>query len=208
MKKIWLIFLNITIVFNVMALQFSEGNQYISLDKPLTSNPQILEFFSFYCSHCYQFEQVYQLSDNIKKMLPANTKITRYHVNFLGSLGKPLTQAWAVAIALSVEDKVSPLMFETIQKTQVVKTPDDIRNIFIKAGVNAVDYDAALNSFVVKYLVLQQEQAAENLHLNSVPAVFVNGKYMIKNNGLDSSSMDVYVQQFSDVVKFLSQQSE
>ncbi len=191
-----------------MALQFSEGNQYISLDKPLTSNPQILEFFSFYCSHCYQFEQVYQLSDNIKKMLPANTKITRYHVNFLGSLGKPLTQAWAVAIALSVEDKVSPLMFETIQKTQVVKTPDDIRNIFIKAGVNAVDYDAALNSFVVKYLVLQQEQAAENLHLNSVPAVFVNGKYMIKNNGLDSSSMDVYVQQFSDVVKFLSQQSE
>ena len=69
--------------------------------------------------------------------------MTKYHVEFPGPLGKQLTQAWAVAMALGVEDKVSPLMFEAVQKTQTVQTPDDIRNVFVKAGVTAADYDAA-----------------------------------------------------------------
>ncbi|NIH12374.1 MAG: thiol:disulfide interchange protein DsbA [Serratia symbiotica] len=206
MKKIWLALVGMAMAFSAMAAQFSDGAQYVTLDKPVTGEPQILEFFSFYCPHCYQFEQIYHVSENAKKALPADTKIARYHVEFLGPLGKPLTQAWAVAMALGVEDKVSPLMFEAVQKTQTLKTSDDIRSVFVKAGVSAADYDAALNSFVVKSLVVQQEKAAEDLQLRGVPAVFVNGKYMVKNDGLDTSSMDAYVKQFADVVKFLSQQ--
>ncbi|VTR42201.1 Thiol:disulfide interchange protein DsbA precursor [Serratia fonticola] len=87
-----------------------------------------------------------------------------------------------------------------------MQTPDDIRKVFVNAGVAGEDYDAALNSFVVKSLVAQQEKAAEDLQLRGVPAVFVNGKYMVKNDGLDTSSMDVYVKQFADVVKFLTEQ--
>ncbi|OFB50041.1 protein disulfide isomerase [Serratia marcescens] len=206
MKKIWLALVGMVMAFSASAAQFSDGAQYVTLDKPVTGEPQVLEFFSFYCPHCYQFEQVYHVSENVKKALPASTKMTKYHVEFLGPLGKQLTQAWAVAMALGVEDKVSPLMFEAVQKTQTVQTPDDIRNVFVKAGVTAADYDAAWNSFVVKSLVVQQEKAAEDLQLRGVPAVFVNGKYMVKNDGLDTSSMDAYVKQFADVVKFLSQQ--
>ncbi|RTF68380.1 thiol:disulfide interchange protein DsbA [Serratia marcescens] len=206
MKKIWLALVGMVMAFSASAAQFSDGAQYVPLDKPVTGEPQVLEFFSFYCPHCYQFEQVYHVSENVKKALPAGTKMTKYHVEFLGPLGKQLTQAWAVAMALGVEDKVSPLMFEAVQKTQTVQTPDDIRNVFVKAGVTAADYDAAWNSFVVKSLVVQQEKAAEDLQLRGVPAVFVNGKYMVKNDGLDTSSMDAYVKQFADVVKFLSQQ--
>ncbi|RTF03706.1 thiol:disulfide interchange protein DsbA [Serratia marcescens] len=206
MKKIWLALVGMVMAFSASAAQFSDGAQYVTLDNPVTGEPQVLEFFSFYCPHCYQFEQVYHVSENVKKALPAGTKMTKYHVEFLGPLGKQLTQAWAVAMALGVEDKVSPLMFEAVQKTQTVQTPDDIRNVFVKAGVTAADYDAAWNSFVVKSLVVQQEKAAEDLQLRGVPAVFVNGKYMVKNDGLDTSSMDAYVKQFADVVKFLSQQ--
>jgi thiol:disulfide interchange protein DsbA len=206
MKKIWLALVGMVMAFSASAAQFSDGAQYVTLDKPVTGEPQVLEFFSFYCPHCYQFEQVYHVSENVKKALPAGTKMTKYHVEFLGPLGKQLTQAWAVAMALGVEDKVSPLMFEAVQKTQTVQTPEDIRNVFVKAGVTAADYDAAWNSFVVKSLVVQQEKAAEDLQLRGVPAVFVNGKYMVKNDGLDTSSMDAYVKQFADVVKFLSQQ--
>lgn len=205
MKKIWLALISTAMAFSAMAAQFSDGVQYVTLDKPVTGEPQILEFFSFYCPHCYQFEQNHA-SENVKKALTADTKIARYHVEFLGPLGKPLTQAWAVAMALGVEDKVSPLMFEAVQKTQTLKTSDDIRSVFVKAGVSAADYDAALNSFVVKSLVVQQEKAAEDLRLRGVPAVFINGKYMVKNDGLDTSSIDAYMKQFADVVKFLSQQ--
>jgi len=209
MKKIGLLLIGMLMSFGAAAAQFSDGQQYTTLDKPVTGEPQVLEFFSFYCPHCYQFEQVFHVSDNIRKNLPEGTKMTKYHVEFLGGpMGKSMTQAWAVAIALGVEDKVSPLMFEAVQTTQVVKTPDDIRNVFIQAGVSGADYDAALNSFVVKSLLAQQEKAAEDLQLRGVPAVYVNGKYLVKNDGLDTSSMDLYVKQFSDVVKFLATQTQ
>ena len=93
----------------------------------------------------------------------------KYHVEFLGPQGKQLTQAWPVAMALADEDKITHPMFEAVQKTQSVQSPDDIRNVFIKAGVSAADYEAALNSFVVKSLVVQQEKAAEDLQLRGVP---------------------------------------
>ena len=108
-----------------------------------------------------------------------------------------------MAIALGVEDKISPLMFDAVQKNQTVQKPEDIRNVFISAGVKGEEYDSALNSFVVKSLVVQQQKAAADLQLRGVPSLFVNGKYMVKNDGLDTSSMDVYVQQYADVVKFL-----
>ena len=205
MKKIWLALVGMVMAFSASAVQFSDGTQYVTLDKPVTGEPQVLEFFSFYCPHCYQFEEIYHVSDNVKKVLPAGTKMTKYHVEFLGPLGKQMTQAWAVAIALGVEDKITPLMFDAVQKTQTVQTPDDIRNVFVKAGVSAEDYDAALNSFVVKSLVVQQQKAAEDLQLRGVPAMFVNGKYMVKPDGLDTSSMEAYVKQFAEVVKFLSE---
>lgn len=206
MKNVWLALVGILMAFSVSAAQFTDGKQYQTLNKPVTGEPQVLEFFSFYCPHCLQFEEVYQVPKAVKKALPEGVKMTRYHVDFLGPLGKQLTQAWAVAIALGIEDKVTPLIFEGIQKTQTIKTPEDIRKVFIKAGISGEDYDAALSSFVVKSLVVQQQKAAEDLQLRGVPAMFVNGKYMIKNDGVDTSSMDTYATQYADIVKFLLDQ--
>lgn len=101
--------------------------------------------------------------------------MTKYHVEFPGPLGKDLTQAWAVAMALA-EDKITAPMFEAVQKTQTVQTTADIRKVFVD-GVKGEEYDAAWNSFVVKSLVAQQEKAAADLQLQGVPAIFVNGKY-------------------------------
>ncbi|OSN07997.1 thiol:disulfide interchange protein DsbA [Lonsdalea iberica] len=203
MKKVWLTLIGVIMAFSASAADFSEGKQFVTVDKPATQEPQVLEFFSFYCPHCYQFSQIYHIPDAIQKALPAGTKMVKYHVDFLGPLGKNLTEAWAVAIALGIEDKISPLLFDAVQKTQTVQKPEDIRNVFISAGVKGEDYDSALNSFVVKSLVVQQEKAAADLQLRGVPSLFVNGKYMVKNDGLDTSSMDAYVQQYADVVKFL-----
>ncbi len=56
--------------------------------------------------------------------------MTKYHVEFLGPLGKELTQAWAVAIALGVEDKITAPMFEAVQKTR----PCRARLTFVKCS--------------------------------------------------------------------------
>ena len=189
MKKIWLALAGLVLAFSASAAQYEDGKQYTTLEKPVAGAPQVLEFFSFFCPHCYQFEEVLHISDNVKKKLPEGVKMTKYHVNFMGGdLGKDLTQAWAVAMALGVEDKVTVPLFE-----------------FINAGIKGEEYDAAWNSFVVKSLVAQQEKAAADVQLRGVPAMFVNGKYQLNPQGMDTSNMDVFVQQYADTVKYLSE---
>ncbi|WP_316361969.1 DsbA family protein, partial [Enterobacter hormaechei] len=90
-----------------------------------------------------------------------------------------------------------------IQKTQTVQTTADIRKVFVDAGVKGEDYDAAWNSFVVKSLVAQQEKAAADFQLQGVPAMYVNGKYQVNMRGMDTTSMDIFVQQYADTVKYL-----
>ncbi len=203
MKKIWLALAGMVMAFSISAADYSDGKQYNTLEKPVAGAPQVMEFFSFYCPHCYQFEEVLHVSDSVKKKLPAGTKMTKYHVEFLGPLGKDLTQAWAVAMAMGIEDKITAPMFEAVQKTQTVQTPADIRKVFIDAGVKPEEYDAAWNSFVVKSLVAQQEKAAADVGLQGVPAMYVNGKYQLNPQGMDTSNMDVFVQQYADTVNYL-----
>ncbi len=206
MKKISLFFFSIIIILIGLPLSasaFSDGVEYQTLNRPVTSEQQVIEFFSFYCPHCYQFEHIYHIPQAIEKVLPEGKKVMKYHVEFLGPLGKELTQAWAVAIMLNVENKISPMMFDAVQKTQTVANSDDIRNIFIEAGVSKKDYDAALNSFIVKSLVVQQVEMAKSFKLRGVPAVFVNDKYMIKSENFDINSMDTYADQYANLISFL-----
>ncbi|KQN63235.1 thiol:disulfide interchange protein DsbA [Erwinia sp. Leaf53] len=208
MKKILFALVGMVLAFSASAAQFTDGKEYVTLDKPATGEPQVLEFFSFFCPHCFEFEEVWHVSDAVKKNLPADVKVAKYHVEFLGGdLGKTVTQAWAVAMALGVEDKVTAPLFDGIQKSQTITDAASLKAAFVKAaGIKPEDYDAAWNSFVVKSLVAQQEKAAADLDLRGVPAMFVNGKYMVNNGGLDTSSMDNYVQGFANVVKFLVSQ--
>ncbi|PHP91377.1 thiol:disulfide interchange protein DsbA [Pantoea agglomerans] len=208
MKKIWFALMGLVLAFSASAAQFTEGKQYVSLPKPVAGEPQVMEFFSFFCPHCYQFERIYHVNDAVKKNLPADTKMVKYHVDFLGGdLGPVTTQAWAVAMALGVEDKVTAPIFDGIQKTQTITDPASLKETFIKAaGISAADYDAAWNSFAVKALVAQQQKAAADVDLRGVPAIFVNGKYMVNNGGLDTSSMDNFVADYANVVKFLVSQ--
>ncbi len=207
MKKIWLALAGMLLAFSVSAAQFTDGKQYVTLQKPVAGEPQVMEFFSFFCPHCYQFERVYHVSEAVKKNLPAETKVTKYHVDFLGGdLGPVVTHAWAVAMALGVESKVTAPIFDGIQKTQTITDPASLKETFIKAaGISAVDYDAAWNSFAVKALVAQQQKAASDVNLQGVPAIFVNGKYMVNNGGLDTSSMENFVADYANVVKFLAE---
>ncbi|KLU14862.1 MULTISPECIES: thiol:disulfide interchange protein DsbA [Xenorhabdus] len=203
MKKFWLALVGAFMAFNAAASGFSEGKQYTELKDPVANQPQVVEFFSFYCPHCYQFENTYHVPATVEKNLPAGVTHERYHVDFLGPLGKALTDAWAVAIVMKIEDKVTPILFDGIQKSQTITSKDDIRNAFIKAGISGEEYDAALNSFIVQSVAAKERQAAKDFNLRGVPAMFVNGKYLINNGGIDTRSALDYSQKFSEVVNYL-----
>ena len=203
MKKYLLPLIGLLFTVSAQAAPFTDGKEFISLEKPVASAPAALKFFSFYCPSCYQYDEVFEITDNVKKVLPADVKLTEYHVDFLGPLGQEMTHAWSVAMLLNVQDKVKPLLFDAVQKKQTIKSADDIRNVFISAGVSASDYDAAWNSFAVKSLTSKQQEMAKAVDLTGVPAFFINGKYMINPKGLKSDDLNAFVQNYADTVRFL-----
>lgn len=203
MKKYVLLFVGLLLTGGVHATTLTEGKEYLSLERQVKEAPAVLTFFSFWCSACYQWDDVMHLTAEVEKALPSGVKLTQYHINALGPLGQEMTHAWSVAMQLGVEDKVKPLLFEAVQKKKSIASPADIRAVFIKAGVRAEDYDAAWGSFAVLSLTMKQHELANRVGLRRVPAMFINGKYQINPKGLGTPREDVFVQRYVDTVRRL-----
>ncbi|AJE09069.1 DsbA family protein [Mannheimia haemolytica] len=204
--KTVLVALSALFAFNATAVAAdpTAGKEYIEVRKAPSAQKEVVEFFSFYCPHCYDFELNYKIPSQIKAKLPADSKLVQYHVNFLGRQSENLTRAWALAMALGAEDKVKTALFEAAQK-DAFKSMDDIRAVFIANGISAEQFDSGINSFAVNGLVNKQVQLAEDFQIRGVPAFFVNGQYQLNLEGFsDSSSTNDFIQRYIDAVVFLS----
>ncbi len=204
--KTVLVALSALFAFNATAVAAdpTAGKEYIEVRKAPSAQKEVVEFFSFYCPHCYDFELNYKIPSQIKAKLPADSKLVQYHVNFLGCQSENLTRAWALAMALGAEDKVKTALFEAAQK-DAFKSMDDIRAVFIANSISAEQFDSGINSFAVNGLVNKQVQLAEDFQIRGVPAFFVNGQYQLNLEGFsDSSSTNDFIQRYIDAVVFLS----
>lgn len=189
--------------FNVNAQELTAGKEYIEVRQAPSAQKEVLEFFSFYCPHCYDFELNYKIPSKIKAGLPEGAVLKQYHVDFLGRQSENLTRAWALAMVLGVEDKVKNPLFENAKK-DTFKSMDDIRAVFLANGITAEQFDNGINSFAVNGLVNKQKQAAEAFNIRGVPSFFVNEQYQINAEGFsDVQTMGEFVQRYVDAVLFL-----
>lgn len=180
-----------------------EGKDYTVIKTPVKDAPSVVEFFSFYCPPCAAFSGRYQVSKAVEKILSPGEKVVKYHVDTMGPFGMELTEAWAVATVLGVEDKVELPLFVAVQINRSIRTEASIRQVFIEAGVSARDYDAARNSLAVRALTARQQEAAKVYGVTGTPSFFVNGKYRVNNGAIRPSGEQDYGQSFADVVSAL-----
>ena len=62
MKKLLLtLFSLFAVTANAYALDIQDGKQYISVNGQRSVQPEVVEFFSFYCPHGYDFEKRYDI---------------------------------------------------------------------------------------------------------------------------------------------------
>lgn len=192
-----------TVNTTALAADPVEGKEYITVRQAPSAQKEVVEFFSFYCPHCYDFDLIYKIPSQIKENLPEGARLVQYHVDFLGRQSVNLTRAWAFALAYGVEDKVKKALFENAQK-DAIKSMDDIKTIFVANGVKAEDFDNGINSFAVNGLVNKQVQLAEDFKIRGVPAFFVNEQYQINLEGFaDSESNSDFIKRYVDAVIFL-----
>ncbi|KLV03231.1 thiol:disulfide interchange protein [Photobacterium aquae] len=178
------------------AAKFTEGDYYKVLDMQKSSTPLVTEYFSYFCPHCNGFQPVIA---QLKKNLPDNAKLQKNHVSFMGGpMGKSMSKAYATAVVLGIEDKMTPVLFNRIHTMNKPPRNDaEIRQIFIDEGVKAEDFDNAFNSFAVNSMVNRFNKSFQDSGLTGVPAIIVNNKYLVEAGKVKS------VDEYFELVNYL-----
>lgn len=168
--------------------RFPEGDYYQVLPLEATAKPVVTEFFSFFCGHCYKFEP---LMGELMNQLKPGVGFEKSHVDFMPRGRKDIadmyTKALYAAQILKVEEKVIPKIFESIHvKRQTLDTEAKMAELFTDLGIPGDKFKAAFNGFMANGAVGQMKSAQEQVQLQSVPTVVVNGKYKVVPNKITS----------------------
>jgi thiol:disulfide interchange protein DsbA len=206
MKKIVSLLLIALFPLFVNATDFQEGKHYNKVQELAVKSPEVREYFSFYCGHCYKFEFI---AKSIEKHLPQGATLVKNHVDFLPGASRKmqtmLTYALITAQEMGISDSQNAAIFKYIHVHRAVFTSKkDIRNVFLLNGADGEEFDQLMSSDNVR---LQAEEMRSNQDimgtsgdLKSVPSIIVNGKYMIHTHDLDKNNLE---QEYNDLVKYL-----
>lgn len=196
MKRMIALFATLLVSLGAHAAQFEEGKHYRVLELEKSAKPTVVEFFSFYCPHCNSFEPIIK---QLKTKIPANAKFQKNHVSFMGGpMGMSMSKAYATMLALKVEEKMVPVLFNRIHKMNTPPKDDaELRQIFIDEGVDAKKFDAAFNGFAVDSMVRRFDKQFKNSGLTGVPAVVVNNQYLVEAGSIQS------LDEYFELVNFL-----
>ncbi|PSJ45116.1 thiol:disulfide interchange protein [Zobellella endophytica] len=177
------------------APEFKEGVEYTVVKETASSKPEVTEFFSYICPHCYSFQP---LMSKLEERVP-EAQINKVPVPFLGrELGPILQRAYGAAVLLEVEDQLTPAIFDQIHRQK--KTPgsmEEIKAIFVANGVEASAFDGVINSFALNGMVAQYDKATESFNVRGTPTIVVKGKYELNMGEIGSE------ERFYRVVEYL-----
>ncbi|WP_339720930.1 thiol:disulfide interchange protein DsbA/DsbL [uncultured Paraglaciecola sp.] len=204
MKKI-LLLLSLALLIPLQACaqeKWREGTHYNVIADQATEKKEVLEFFSFWCPHCFNFEP---LVKDIKTKLADDVEFKKIHVNFMGftsaAIQDDATKAMMVARELKKGDELNAAIFKYIHVSRSpVSGIKDLKNIFVVNGVEPEDFDKMMSSFGVNSRLKMNNKAIQEYrkHVRSVPTFIVNGKFQA------TFTRDMKQDDMIDLIVFLS----
>jgi len=192
--------------FFANSTDYQEGEHYVKVKNIAVEAPEVREYFSFYCGHCFNFEP---MAKSIESNLPAGTSFEKNHVDFLRGASRKvqqlLTRALITAQAMGIAESQTAAIFKYIHVHRgVFISIKDVRNVFVLNGVDGAKFDDLMASESVnaqaEKMKSNQDILATSGDLKSVPSVVVNGKYMIDVHGLNKDNIE---QDYNNLVKYL-----
>lgn len=177
------------VTFNAQAQDFVEGKQYKVLANPVpvmaNGKIHVEEAFWLGCPHCYELEHSVA---PWKKTLASDVEFKQIPASF--------GRSWAIhahlfyaADALGVLDQIQPDIFKAIHvQGQRLLDPEDQIQFFKDHGVKPEEAKKALNSFTVRSRVKQADKRVRSFQVEGVPAIIVNGKYLVSASSAGSTA--------------------
>jgi len=196
----------LSVSFSSFSTTFKEGKHYSVVAEKKTSTPELTEYFSYYCPTCRAYEPYL---DGFKKVMPKQAKFNKVHVDFMGHTSADiqfmLSKALIIAEKTAIDKQFSSAVFKYLQTDKATITDEkDIRNIFVLSGGDGKKFDQGMKNFSVigqaKKEKKIQDDLSEKRYLTSVPAMVVNGKYLIDSKSLDRNN---FFAEYNELVAYL-----
>ena len=164
--------------------EYQEGVNYQVRSDKLTATKEIREFFSFWCGHCFAMQPDF---DAIAATYP-QARFERNPVSMLGGMMGPETQrAIAVAQNLGIEDLFVHELFQSMHmEHQIPMSHQDLVAFMASLGVSQDKFEREFNSFPVIGKVAQFDKWCQDINIEAVPEIVVNGKYLVTMESVET----------------------
>lgn len=141
-----------------------------------TSKIEVIEVFWYGCGHCNHFEPTVQAW---KKFLQADVDFYQLPAQF-NRQWKIHAGLFYLTHALKINEKVHQGIFDSIHKQSKSLFSEDAQKAFLaQYGVSEADFDKYYDSFSVRRQMKMADQMVRTWGISGVPAIIVNGKYMV-----------------------------
>jgi protein dithiol oxidoreductase (disulfide-forming) len=164
-----------------------EGRDYqrLSLAQP-TSDPKkvvVTEFFSYQCPHCYSFAQPFEAW---MRKLPPDVMVERIPVSLGRKAWEPTARAYLVFASMQMLPKMDAAIFDAIHRQGMrLDTEQALVQWVGTQRIDPKEFASLYRSFGVDTQMKVAEGKARAQQIPSIPAVVVDGKYLvaIEDNG-------------------------
>lgn len=158
------------------------GRDFKSIDPPLASTKgkmEVIEFFSYGCPHCSDF---HPLVSQWAAKLPKDVSFRRVPVSFNRPEWARLARIYYALEATGDLAKLDAAVFIAIHEQRVAFRTDEAAVTWAASkGVDGKKFGDALASFSMQSKVQRGDQEATASRIAGVPALVVDGKFLVNN---------------------------
>ncbi|GAA0323221.1 thiol:disulfide interchange protein DsbA/DsbL [Psychrobacter aestuarii] len=161
------------------AADYVAGKDYRVLDNPENISGDAIivrEFFWYGCPHCNK------LNPHMEKWAKTKDKDVAFFKTpaALNPVWEANARGFYAAQLLGYEDKTHDKLFDAIHKgNQKLFDQKSLSKWYASQGVDAKKFNSLYNSFAVGTKIGRSQAGAKRYQLSGVPAVVVQGKYVV-----------------------------
>ena len=155
------------------------GRDYTELKKPQpvasASKVEVLEFFSYHCSHCATLDPALQAW---KAKLPADVDFRQVQIVWDKEMA-PLAQLFATVQLLKLERLHTPIFTAMIQEKQNLRDEKVLAAWLKTQNVDVKSFMETYRSFSVTNQATRAAQITRDYAIDGTPTIVVGGRYVV-----------------------------
>lgn len=180
-----------------------ENKEYSVLANPIPNAPTIIEFFSFNCHSCYNYQYVYQIPQKLHAALTAGQNYRYINIDGLLNAGT-ITHAWALSEHVGKQEEMTNELYYGLQTQKSINGSEDIKKLFMtQLGVSEEEFFKLWETEEVIRHKKEQLALAKQVGVKRTPTFVINGKYQINIQNIEAKTHQEFIEKFLYIAEYL-----